>query len=111
MKVAMCICGEPLVSCMVFRKFEFFCVRDGRKYTFFGPEAAEETPELLKRMDENEALFDRLAEGVISDGGMKIDSCEICRDRHEPHAYHATEAEREADRQARARLAAVGAPA
>lgn len=104
-KIAMCRrCQEPLVSTMMFRKAEFYCVNCGATYGYLEPVPATETPELLSRMDANRTEFENLAKGHIGDGAYHMDDCETCRTKHEPHLYHATPEELAEDQAARARL-------
>lgn len=99
-------CGDVLVSTMATRRYEFYCVSCGRSETFFGPRAAVETPELRARMQQRETEYDTLSEGLIGDGAMYLNTCTKCKETHEPHRGHATSAEIDADKVARARLRA-----
>lgn len=105
MKVAMCArCGDVLVATMLYRKFEFYCVTCGAKYGYSSPWSADETPELLALLVQRRAEFETLSEGALAEGGMKLDTCDLCKERHQPHFLHATPAELAADTNARARL-------
>lgn len=102
-KIAMCVCGEPLVMTFLYRGKEFYCIQCGRTYAYLSPVAAEETPERLARMQELRDTFRRLVDGIMIDGGFHED-CKECALRGEGHSRHATDAEREADKAARRRL-------
>lgn len=104
-KIAMCACGEPLVSTFVFYKKEFVCVRCGRTYEFFGPTGADETPKRLERMEENEELWNGIIDGYLTTGMVRFDDCELCRTSGDySHKDHATEEELEKHARAEQRL-------
>lgn len=103
-RIAMCQCGSPLVMTFVFSGREFYCLDCGRTYDFLGPDAAEETPELLARMEAAQAeALPLLAALVVR--GSRLAACELCQSGSGDHHAHATEAEWEADRAARVALA------
>ena len=103
--IAACACGEPLVSTMSFSRFEFVCVRDGRKYTFFGPEkpGLPETPENEARLEANRARWEEMSKGLLS-GGVMLERCDACRSEHRPHLFHASPDEVRAHEAALVRL-------
>ena len=92
---------EPVVFTMLWRRYEFFCVRCGSHYTYFGPKARDHNPELELRLEENEMLFKELTEGMIGDG-VYYDRCEDCKGG--VHMSHAMPEELDADLTARRRL-------
>lgn len=51
-------CGEPLVSTLRFRGYEFICVVCKRHWGFVDPTPAESTPELKARYEELKAQWD-----------------------------------------------------
>jgi hypothetical protein len=99
-------CVVPLVSTFDFSKHEFYCLDCGRHYTFFGPMAVDETPELVALAEKYNSEYKILSDGIIGDGAIKVKTCQTCADKHEPHSYHATMKEFEANVIARSRLAA-----
>jgi hypothetical protein len=100
-KIAMCSCGEPLVSTIVFRKFEFYCISCGRMYGYFEPQGVEETPERLDRLHSVETEWKRLSMNLIGDGAH-YKACAACL--NEPHSRHATTDEWIADEASRKAL-------
>jgi hypothetical protein len=102
-RVALCPrCSAVLVMTFAFRKKEFYCLDCGGRWEFLAPLAADETPELDAKVEATMAEFKALAAGLIGDG-VQLRTCPACKGT-EPHAWHATPAEREADEQARVRL-------
>lgn len=62
--------GEPLVGTLEFPGAEFVCAVCGRLYGFLGPKPAEQTPELLARLEELTARYarERAERRASSDG-------------------------------------------
>lgn len=94
MKTAMCcVCpNSPLVSTFHFPKKEFYCLDCGRKYEFFGPKAAESTPEIIELSEQYTAEWSDNTVGLITPRGRHLDTCEKCKGG-ESHDQHATEEE------------------
>ncbi|HEY1690084.1 MAG TPA: hypothetical protein VGF95_14610 [Solirubrobacteraceae bacterium] len=101
-KMAMCpSCNEPLISTFAFRGYEFYCLCCGRHLEFLKPVGAEVTPELTARQEALQAEWDEHAGRKLLISGW-YDDCELCKARDEGyHREHATNEERDADRQAR----------
>jgi hypothetical protein len=113
--IAMCrVCpNEPLVSTMLFRRAEFYCVSCGSHLGYLDPKPAEPTPELDDRAHAVQQEFDTLSKGALSLGGMHRD-CSTCMEHRQPHIEHATPDELKASVAAYERLrerAAKGPPA
>lgn len=103
-KIAMCACGEPLVCTFHFYKKEFVCVRCGRTYEFFGPTGADETPERIERMEENEKLWNEIEEGYLVKGMIRRE-CELCSTSGDySHKDHASKEDLEKHEAAEKRL-------
>jgi hypothetical protein len=103
--MAMCPrCEAPLISTCVFSGYEFYCVECGNRVTFFGPRAAQPTPELDARHDALRAEWDEHAGRKLLVPRSWVDGCDLCRQREGDHPSHATDEERAADRAARAWL-------
>lgn len=99
-------CGAPLISTMVFPKFEFYCLECGGKFGLMTPEAAKETPALRARYEALRTEWREHAPAIISPCSWKTD-CEACAPhrRDNPHAAHATDEEIAAHEAAMAWLA------
>lgn len=109
-KVAMCHrCKEPLVFTYAFSGKEFVCVKCGRTYTYFGPDGADETPELLARIEANNKRWKEISEGVLT-GGVMLTRCLEAGGAcvREPHLYHATDEELAAHNRAIDRIRKLG---
>lgn len=104
----MCRCGEPLVSTFAFSKKEFICVRCGSLYELLQPQGADETPELLARMEELRAEWEPIGAALLG-GGLMLTSCAECSRTGEPHLDHATAAEVAAHEAALARVREIQA--
>lgn len=104
-RIAMCACGEPLVATFAFRGYEFFCMTCGRKYTYFGPQGQDATPELIARSDAAEAALRAIEKDTIPGGMYRLGSCDACK--AEPHLTHATPEELVASEAAYGKLAAI----
>lgn len=103
-KIAMChTCDEPLVGTFYFHKKEFICLNCGRLYEFFGPSSADETPELIARMEELAKEWEEDFAPYLLTPGMYHKECKLCNGR-EAHINHATEEEIVANKEARTRL-------
>lgn len=106
-KIAMCVCGQPLVATLAFSKKEFVCADCLRTYTFFGPDPADETPELIAKCEEQRTKWETLSEGWIPTGAFYRD-CPVCRKYSEPHLRHADDDELAAHRAAQRRIEHAG---
>ena len=83
-------CGAPLIPTFAFSGFEFYCLECGLLYDwFFGPKAAEPTPELAARYAALKAEWDEIAPSLIG-GGAMLHDCITCRAKREPHLEHAS---------------------
>ena len=99
-KVAMCVCGSPLIMTFHWRAREFYCIDCGRLYDFFGPEAVEETPELLEKMEQYQEEWRENAGSKLLTFGAFHEGCEKCKGMKEEHMRHASPAELEANKEA-----------
>lgn len=104
-------CEEPLISTFAFPGSEFFCICCGAKVTFLGPKRGDgDDPKLQARYEELEAEWDEnVGSKLMPRGEFWQTTCEQCGGEHGPrpaggHHAHATDAEREADKRARAWL-------
>jgi len=102
-QIAMCSCGEPLVMTIRHSGKEFECVVCGALYTYFGPTGADETPELLARMEQRKAEFKALTDGLLPSSAYMKD-CDRCPAEY--HIQHASMEELKANEAALERLAA-----
>ena len=94
--IAMCSAchEEPLVMTFFFRGKEFICLKCGRLYEFFGPEAANETKTRLAKMESRKAEWAEHAPALICRGMWKK-GCEKCQaSGREEHWLHATPSEK-----------------
>ena len=97
-------CDAPLISTFHWRGKEFYCLECGRLHEWLEPESAEaDTPEIKARYEALHAEWLAHAGDLITPGSWLRD-CELCRCHQEYHADHATPAQVDADRQARAWL-------
>ena len=97
-------CSAPLIATFAFAKYEFYCLDCGNHLGFFGPRAAEPTPELDARYEGYLAEWQEHAGSRLLVVGARHRGCAEC-EGGQYHLDHATDAEREADRAARAWLA------
>jgi hypothetical protein len=61
-------CAAPLMSTILFRGYEFYCLICGAKCGFLDPAPAPATPELEQRHDELRAEFEQLSAGMQPEG-------------------------------------------
>jgi hypothetical protein len=95
--------GAPLVATFAFPKAEFVCLDCGALFGWFGPTAADETPELLARTEAYRREWAENAGSKILTPRARHRDCVLC-DGGEDHVDHATEDEIAADSDARAWL-------
>lgn len=101
-EMAMCPeCDTPLISTLVFKGAEFYCLDCGGAFGFLAPRGAECTPEVEAQYQERKAEWDEHAgRKLLAMSGWHRD-CEQCEPRREYHIVHATDEERKADKHAR----------
>lgn len=103
--VAVCRCGAPLVSTMVFPKKEWVCVECAATYGMFDANSKTTTDELWERYEALRALWVEHAVPRLRVGRWWLRDCEKCSPRAEYHEAHATDEERAAHQAALAWLA------
>lgn len=97
----------PLVSTIAFTKAEFYCLDCGGTFGFLDPRKAQNPgPELDARMAAYEAEWAENAGRKLLTIHSWHTDCEACKVGGEYHHSHATEAEHQADAEARAWLTA-----
>ena len=102
-------CKAPLICTMVFSKAEFYCLECGRTCGFFDPYRLD-PDENEERMAALQAEWDEHVGGkIMPRGTFWQNDCEQCGGDGKPrpdggHLEHVTEAEVEADKEARAWL-------
>ncbi len=105
-RAAMTRCARTWVMTMAWRGYEFVCLGCGALDTYFGPDAGDETPERVERMEATKAEWRELSAGLLS-GGARLTACidagGECSNGEE-HLRHATDAERAAHEAAVARI-------
>lgn len=106
-RVAICYCGEPLISTFMFSGAEYFCVRCGASLGMFDTESKEMTPELRKRAEANEKKWHSISKGLLT-GGVMFRNCDTCSKENTPHLNHATQEELQAHKKALKKLERIG---
>lgn len=96
--------GKPLISTMMWARFEFYCLECGRKYGYLDPAGVKHDEEAEAAYQKVKAEWDELSAGIMPEGRFWRKDCPLCTG--EAHLDHASAEEVEANKAARERLRA-----